>query len=226
MNLERPGRADSRARRVVILGCSGSGKTQLANRLATATGLPVRHLDDEHFGPAWEMLTDGQWRTLQEMLTAEDEWIIEGNWTATIPLRVARADLIVLLDQSMPRCLYRVIRRARRIRHGDYSALPARVRTEAEAGRPFRATSEFHQLLWTIVRFRSRTWGRVVDAVAAHSSAELVVAVAPGVAEHRTASVQRRLHRRGITAQIVTPAEVQTVVEARTAGQNPSNTSR
>lgn len=202
-------------RRILLLGCAGAGKTQLANRLAQATGLPTYHLDDEHFGPGWEMLTPAEWVALQQSLTAKEEWIIEGNWVDTIPVRVARAQLVILLDSSAPLCLYRVIRRAWRIRRGDYSALPARVRAKAEAGKPFNATSEFHQLLWAIISFRFRTWGKVFDSIVVNSSAELVVAVAPG---HRTRSVRHRLCRRSVDAKIVPVDDIQTIARARAAG--------
>jgi hypothetical protein len=216
---ERSGGEIGDAQRILILGCSGSGKTRLAGQLARDTGLPTYHLDDEHFGPAWEGLDPQTWAALQRRLAAGDRWIIEGNWIGTIPVRVKRAQLVVMLDAGSLRCLYRVARRAWRIRRGHYADLPARVRAEAVAGRPFRATSAFHQLLWTIIRFRFRTWDKVIDHVAGNPSASLVVVVNPGFACRRLAAVRRRLRRRGVDALVIPPAEIHGFMRARPPGQ-------
>jgi adenylate kinase family enzyme len=44
-------------------------------------------------------------------LAAQDAWIIEGNYARTLPLRLARADHVILLDVPRVQCMYRVVRR-------------------------------------------------------------------------------------------------------------------
>lgn len=39
------------AKRILILGCGGAGKSTLARRLGAATGLPVVHLDGLYWQP-------------------------------------------------------------------------------------------------------------------------------------------------------------------------------
>jgi len=39
--------------RVMIIGCAGAGKSTLARKLGAITGLPVIHLDREHWRPGW-----------------------------------------------------------------------------------------------------------------------------------------------------------------------------
>ena len=41
------------AKRILILGCGGAGKSTLARRLGAATGLPVVHLDGLYWQPGW-----------------------------------------------------------------------------------------------------------------------------------------------------------------------------
>jgi adenylate kinase family enzyme len=39
--------------RVLIVGCGGAGKTTMARRLASITGLPLVHLDRVYWRPGW-----------------------------------------------------------------------------------------------------------------------------------------------------------------------------
>jgi adenylate kinase family enzyme len=101
----------ARFRRVLVIGISGAGKTTLATRLAAATGLPLIHLDREHWLPEWQEPPKAEWRAKVRSLVAADEWVIDGNFAGTFDLRMPRADAIVWLDYPSPRCLVRVLRR-------------------------------------------------------------------------------------------------------------------
>ena len=41
-------------RRIIVVGCQGSGKTSLALRLGRNLGLPVVHLDVLYWRPGWK----------------------------------------------------------------------------------------------------------------------------------------------------------------------------
>jgi adenylate kinase family enzyme len=104
--------------RVLIISCSGSGKTSYAHRLAKQTGLPIIHLDQEYFGPDWTEPRQADWQQTVAQLAARDRWIMDGNFSATLPLRLPRADTIIFLDQPTRRCIWRVIKRTARF-HGQ-----------------------------------------------------------------------------------------------------------
>ncbi|MGH3467846.1 MAG: adenylate kinase, partial [Thermocrispum sp.] len=92
-SLPQPG-----ARRVMVYGVTGSGKTTLAARLSEVTGLPWHSVDDLMWQPGWvETPLDEQVRQVSAICAGE-EWILDtayGKWRE-IPL--ARAELIVALD--------------------------------------------------------------------------------------------------------------------------------
>ncbi|MGH3434098.1 MAG: adenylate kinase, partial [Thermocrispum sp.] len=105
-SLPQPG-----ARRVMVYGVTGSGKTTLAARLSEVTGLPWHSVDDLMWQPGWvETPLDEQVRQVSAICAGE-EWILDtayGKWRE-IPL--ARAELIVALDYPRWLSLVRLVRR-------------------------------------------------------------------------------------------------------------------
>jgi adenylate kinase family enzyme len=95
--------------RVLVLGCSGTGKSSLARRLGRATGLPVIHLDQHFWRPGWVEPEAAEWQAQAGALAAQPRWIIEGNYAATLPQRLAVADTVIFLDLPTWRCLARVL---------------------------------------------------------------------------------------------------------------------
>ncbi len=96
--------------RVFVIGCSGSGKTTVARKIAADFGLEVHELDFI----AWDRGGDGSllpYETRLEIareLASQDGWIVEGIYLGwTTPL-MERADVIVWMDVPMRVALWRV----------------------------------------------------------------------------------------------------------------------
>lgn len=100
--------------RIMIIGCSGSGKSTLARKIAERTGLPVVHLDQRYFGPGWKEPRQEEWRKTTAKIAAEEQWIMDGNYSGTFAERMPRADTIIYVDQPTWRCLWRVLWRTLR----------------------------------------------------------------------------------------------------------------
>lgn len=97
--------------RIAILGCSGSGKSTLARKLGAALDLPVVHMDQHYFSPGWVEPDHDDWRTTVAALCAEDQWVMDGNYSKTHDVRLPRADLIIFLDFPTWLCVWRVLKR-------------------------------------------------------------------------------------------------------------------
>jgi len=95
----------------MIIGCCGSGKSTLARALHEKTDLPLIYLDQHYWLPNWRESTKEVWEVKVRGLTAGEQWIIDGNYSGTMNIRLARADTIVYLDFPTWKCLYRVIKR-------------------------------------------------------------------------------------------------------------------
>jgi adenylate kinase family enzyme len=105
------GPAISVGRRVVVTGMAGAGKSTFSRALSAKTGLPVIHLDLHFWKPGWVPTPDDEWREKQRGLLAGEQWIVDGNYHATLDLRLERADTVVLLDTPWWICAQRALAR-------------------------------------------------------------------------------------------------------------------
>ena len=97
--------------RVLVIGCSGVGKSTLSHQLADAWQLPLIHLDQGYWEAGWIESDKKIWRAKVAQHVLAERWIMDGNYGGTMDLRMAKADLVVWLDYSRWICLWRVIKR-------------------------------------------------------------------------------------------------------------------
>ena len=92
-------------KRVLIIGCPGSGKSTFARALHQATGLPLYHLDMMYWNADKTTVPkDVFLRRLQDVLD-QSEWILDGNYASTMELRLQHADTVFFLDLPTELCL-------------------------------------------------------------------------------------------------------------------------
>jgi adenylate kinase family enzyme len=102
-----------RARRILLLGSSGSGKTHLSERLSGILGIDPIHLDAHFWQPGHRPRGEREWREIVSTLTRRESWIMDGTYERTLDLRIPFADAIIVLDCPRNRCLDRVLQRQR-----------------------------------------------------------------------------------------------------------------
>ena len=156
------------ARRVLVLGSSGAGKSTVARELSSRLGLPLVHLDKLHWRPGWVSPPDGEWAGTVRELVKGPAWVIDGNHTGTLPTRLAAADAVVFLDLPRVLCLGRILRRRWRCRGG-------RTRPEMTPGCPEKIDAEF--LRWVLRTYPRDHRPRTLAAVrgASHLKAVAVL---------------------------------------------------
>lgn len=101
-----------RARRVLLHGVTGSGKSTAARAIGRKLNLKV-HLSDEEFGwlPNWTQRPAGEMRRLVGDVVVQPTWVFDTAYSAWRDLVEPRADVIVALDYPRWISLLRLIRR-------------------------------------------------------------------------------------------------------------------
>jgi adenylate kinase family enzyme len=103
--------SEDHARRIVVYGVTGSGKSTTAQTISHATGVPCYSVDDLTWAPNWVEVPREEQRRRIESVCAREEWILDGAYSKWIDIVFARADLIVALDFPRWLSLGRLFRR-------------------------------------------------------------------------------------------------------------------
>ena len=102
------------ARRIVVLGTSGVGKSTLAAQLAGRLGVPCVELDALYWAAGWTKAPVEQFRARIVAATAGQGWIVDGNYARARDLVWPRAQVFVWLDYSLATVFARLLRRTLR----------------------------------------------------------------------------------------------------------------
>lgn len=92
-------------KRIMVIGCPGSGKSTLSRELHSKTGIPLYHLDMLNWNADRTTVEKSIFLKQLSNVLEKDEWIIDGNYGATMELRMQRCDTILFLDYPLDVCL-------------------------------------------------------------------------------------------------------------------------
>ena len=131
-------------RKILVIGSGGSGKSTFSTRLGALLNIEVTHLDQCFWRPGWVKPEPEEWLQIVTELTDRDSWILDGNYSGTLELRIQKCDTVVFLDLSRWVCLWRIVTRSLRYRKGR--------RPDMAAGCPEQLTLEFVLWVWNYPR--------------------------------------------------------------------------
>lgn len=100
------------ARRVLVVGSSGSGKTTTARRIAAEIGARHIELDALHWGPDWTAATAEEMHQRVQAAIRPEAWVVDGNYRSKIGTLVwDRADTVIWVNPSRPVAVWRALSR-------------------------------------------------------------------------------------------------------------------
>jgi adenylate kinase family enzyme len=101
-------------KRVLVIGCSAAGKSTLARQLGEKLGVEVIHLDQHLWKPGCQLLPREQEHEIIRPMIDKPQWVMDGNYTESLPQRLGAADTVVLVDFPRLQCLARALKRLAR----------------------------------------------------------------------------------------------------------------
>ncbi|HDR2787879.1 MULTISPECIES: AAA family ATPase [Enterobacter] len=139
--------------KINLIGTSGSGKSTLARRIAAELAIPYIEMDQLYWRPNWQGTEDDAlWTKLENTLTATENWVLDGNYNRTRPVKWRNVDLVVWVDYGFTRTLYQAVSRAFRRAWHKQELWPGTGNCES-----FRRSffSRKSIIIWTIKTWRS-----------------------------------------------------------------------
>ena len=92
-------------KRVIVIGCPGSGKSTVSRALHNKTGIPLYHLDMMYWNADKTTVEKSVFLERLFAVLEKDEWIIDGNYGSTMELRMEACDTVIFLDYPLDVCL-------------------------------------------------------------------------------------------------------------------------
>ncbi|MGN1204311.1 MAG: adenylate kinase [Lachnospiraceae bacterium] len=91
--------------KAIVIGCPGAGKSTFARKLRDKTHLPLYYLDMLWHKPDRTTADKNQFDENLREIISKSEWIIDGNYSRTLEMRMQACDIIFLLDFPVEECL-------------------------------------------------------------------------------------------------------------------------
>ncbi len=92
-------------KKIIVIGCPGSGKSTFSKALHNITKIPLYHLDMLFWNEDKTTVEKNVFLDRLLKIIEKSEWIIDGNYGSTMELRMQKCDTVIFLDYPSDVCL-------------------------------------------------------------------------------------------------------------------------
>jgi adenylate kinase family enzyme len=146
-------------KKIIVIGCPGSGKTTFSEKLNRATGIPLFHLDAIWHKPDKTHISREDFDERLGEILALDSYIIDGNYSRTVERRIAACDTVFFLDYPIEVCL---------------AGINARV-GKPRADMPWIETEEDAEFLEYVKRFNTEQRPNIIELLEKYKDKRIFV---------------------------------------------------
>ena len=149
----------TKMQRIVVIGCPGSGKSTLSRELHSKTGISLYHLDMMYWNADKTTVEKSVFLGRLAAVLKKDEWIIDGNYSSTMDLRIAACDTVIFLDYPLDLCLAGIRER----------------RGKPRSDMPWIETEEDAEFIEFIKSYNEKQKPKVLDLLQKYSDKEIII---------------------------------------------------
>lgn len=146
-------------KKIIVIGCPGSGKSTFSRALSANTGIPLYHLDMMYWNPDKTVVDKAVFLDRLKTVIQSEEWIIDGNYGSTMEQRLSACDTVFFLDYPTEVCVEGVRERMGKPR-GDM---------------PWFETEEDTEFIEFIKRYNEDQRPTVIELLEKHSDKNIFV---------------------------------------------------
>ena len=146
-------------KKVIVIGCPGSGKSTVSRTLHNKTGIPLYHLDMMYWNDDRTTVEKSVFLERLSVVLEKDEWIIDGNYGATMELRMAACDTVIFLDYSLDVCLDGIRER----------------RGKPRSDMPWIETEEDSEFIEFIKNYNEQQKPKVIELIKKYSDKNIII---------------------------------------------------
>ena len=146
-------------KKIMVIGCPGSGKSTFSKKLNKRTGIPLYHLDMMYWNPDRTTVDKVVFRERLLNTMQKEEWIIDGNYGSTIELRLQVCDTVVFLDYPLDVCLNGIKER----------------RGKARTDMPWRENEEDAEFIEFVENYNSQSRPEIMELLGKYSHKDIYI---------------------------------------------------
>lgn len=91
--------------KILIIGCSGSGKSTFSKKLQKQLNIPLFHLDNIWWNSDRSHISRLEFDNKLNEIMSNDNWIIDGDYSRTYEDRIKKCDTVIFLDYDKKVCM-------------------------------------------------------------------------------------------------------------------------